>query len=102
LCRAAHEPGGPQRCSGDARRNCERSQADLARLENRASELHAATTAPAATGAALPPLAETVLCKVCWQAAIHHERRTGLSRLKGYRRRHPDGARQQCPGITKW
>ena len=33
MCKAAHEPGGPQRCSGDARRNLERSQSAAERIQ---------------------------------------------------------------------
>lgn len=39
MCKAAHEPGGPQRCSGDARRNYERSQTAMERIEEWAEEL---------------------------------------------------------------
>lgn len=44
----------------------------------------------------------TVLCKSCWQAAIVYERKSGVSRLRGYRRRHPNGADKQCGGKTRW
>lgn len=33
MCKAAHETGGPKRCSGDARATLERSTADLSALE---------------------------------------------------------------------
>ncbi len=33
MCKAAHEAGGPQRCSGDARASFERSTADVSALE---------------------------------------------------------------------
>lgn len=33
MCKASHENGGPQRCSGDARTNLERSQADMNRKQ---------------------------------------------------------------------
>jgi len=33
VCKASHEAGGPQRCSGDARTNLERSQADVQRKQ---------------------------------------------------------------------
>lgn len=33
MCKAAHEPGGPLRCSGDARRNLERSQSAAERIQ---------------------------------------------------------------------
>lgn len=41
MCRAAHEPGGPRRCSGDARQNLERSTSGLAALLERLTELGA-------------------------------------------------------------
>lgn len=49
-----------------------------------------------------PDPTNSVLCRSCWQAAIMHERRTGVSRLRGYRRRHPNGADKQCGGKTWW
>jgi hypothetical protein len=72
-------------------------------LQAHAQQLQA--TPGAASGAPVDdahPLDNTVLCKSCWQAAILNERRTGLSRLKGYRRRHPAGAQGQCGGKTFW
>jgi hypothetical protein len=143
VCKASHEPGGPQRCSGDARRTYQQSAADVGALEQREHDLQRVQTpavaaaedhcdaprehpdadtaqpgrpvAPADAGGRRPlSLAQnqagphheqgidTVLCKSCWQAAILNERRTGLSRLKGYRRRHPHGALAQCDGKVYW
>ena len=100
MCKASTDPGGPQRCSGDARRNCERSQAEIELLSAREEQLKAATPAADRGDAESPP--NTVLCRSCWQAAIMHERKTGLSRLRGYRRRHPTGAQGQCGEKTWW
>lgn len=104
MCKASHEPGGPLRCSGDARRNCQRAQQDVEQLAAREEHLRAAVqdAAVAAAGDGMPPLANTVLCRSCWQAAIMAERKTGVSRLRGYRRRHPTGAAEQCRGKTWW
>lgn len=41
VCLAAHEPGGPRRCSGDARHSLERSTSGLAALLERLTELDA-------------------------------------------------------------
>lgn len=98
MCKASSEPGGPLRCSGDARRNCERSQRELELLSVRAEQLGAAAGGQAEEQE--PP--SSVLCRSCWQAAIISERKTGLSRLRGYRRRHPNGAQEQCGGKTWW
>lgn len=43
-----------------------------------------------------------VLCRSCWQASIMEERKTKVSRLKNYRRRHPTRAQAQCNGKTWW
>ena len=43
-----------------------------------------------------------LLCRSCWQASIMEERKTKVSRLKNYRRRHPAGAQEQCNGKTWW
>ena len=72
----------------------ERSQADI--------ELLAARAAPAAAAPDAMSDPNTVLCRSCWQAAIKLERKTGVSRLRGYRRRHPTGAQEQCGGPTWW
>lgn len=41
MCKASHEPGGPQRCSGDSRVSYQRSTDEVARLEARAATLRA-------------------------------------------------------------
>ncbi len=66
------------------------------------AEAEAETAAAPSTGAQEPAEINTVLCKPCWQAAIRHERKTGVSRLRGYRSRHPNGAAKQCDGRTWW
>jgi hypothetical protein len=92
------------RCSGDARRNCERAQQDIDQLAAREDQLRAAAGNDAAAGAGetVDSPVNTVLCRSCWQAAIMAERKTGVSRLRGYRRRHPTGAVEQCGGKTWW
>ena len=41
MCKASHEPGGPQRCSGDCRAKAARSVADVAALETHERALQA-------------------------------------------------------------
>ncbi|EHB48869.1 hypothetical protein MycrhDRAFT_5710 [Mycolicibacterium rhodesiae JS60] len=41
MCKASHEPGGPQRCSGDARRNYQQSADSVMALEQRLAEVTA-------------------------------------------------------------
>ena len=86
------------RCSGDARRNCERAQAEVELLSMRADQLAGGRDLQ---GESADPVG-SVLCRSCWQAAIVYERKTGVSRLRGYRRRHPNGAEKQCGGRTWW
>ena len=81
-------------------RTNERSQADIELLAAREAQLRSAAPAAAAPDAMSDP--NTVLCRSCWQAAIKLERKTGVSRLRGYRRRHPTGAQEQCGGPTWW
>ncbi|WP_099020834.1 hypothetical protein [Mycolicibacterium palauense] len=50
MCKGSHEPGGPQRCSGDCRAKAARSAAEVTALETRQRALHARiaeTSAPA-------------------------------------------------------
>jgi len=99
MCKASTEPGGPLRCSGDARRNCESSQIEFELLSRRAEQLGVAADAIQAQE---QEQLNSVLCRSCWQAAIMSERKTGVSRLRGYRRRHPHGAQGQCGGKPWW
>ena len=41
MCKASHEPGGPQRCSGDCRAKAARSVNDVAALETHERALQA-------------------------------------------------------------
>ena len=80
------------------------SAVEAAGLRARAQAQAAATKRAAAEDQPepSPTPTNTVLCRSCWQAAIQYERKTGVSRLRGYRRRHPDGADKQCAGKTWW
>ena len=86
-------------CPPQLRTNERRSQADIELLAAREAQLRSAASAAAADAMSDP---NTVLCRSCWQAAIKLERKTGVSRLRGYRRRHPTGAQEQCGGPTWW
>jgi hypothetical protein len=41
MCKASHEPGGPQRCSGDARQNYQHSTESVTTLEKRLADVTA-------------------------------------------------------------
>ena len=41
-----------------------------------------------------------ILCRSCWRASIMEDRKTKVSRLKNYRKRHPQRPTKQCNGKT--
>ena len=91
---AAEELGWPESAVEEAGKRA-RAQAE--------AEAEAASPPPAAADPEAPSAAPTtVLCRSCWQKAIMFERKTGVSRLRGYRRMHPQGADKQCGGKTWW
>lgn len=62
MCKASHDPGGPQRCSGDCRARAARSGAEVASLEaqkhtlqSRIAEQAAPTVAPWGPHVGPPP-----------------------------------------------
>ena len=104
-----NSPLGPDWREARARAEAEElgwpeSAVEAAGRRARAQAQAEANNRAAAEAQLAPPPAPTngVLCRSCWQAAIVNERKTGVSRLRGYRRRHPNGAAKQCGGKTWW
>ncbi|EHB48631.1 hypothetical protein MycrhDRAFT_5472 [Mycolicibacterium rhodesiae JS60] len=55
MCKASHEPGGPQRCSGDTRAKASRSQAEVSALEHREADIVSRTQDSASSSPAWGP-----------------------------------------------